>query len=186
MPPHKPQRRACRGRRKLGLLHLRGKLNTTNRIHRCCAHLLRESKDLAENAETFIGKIETLRMWSRQTTEQRALRKHVVLREIIGTLRTEKGTSIHEKIMVVLATWVQEGFNSFQMLRMRLFHLAVLSLRESFQIICNPIYLLFKSLAGHQISSWIWNFNAIGVKLFLYLAQKFPCHLKCCGLILCP
>jgi hypothetical protein len=84
MPPHKPQRRACRGRRKLGLFRLRGKLNTTNHIQRCCAHLLLKSKDLAENAETFIGKIETLRIWSRQTTEQRALRKHVVLREIIG------------------------------------------------------------------------------------------------------
>jgi transposase len=51
---------------------------------------------------------------------ERALREHVVQRKILGTLRNEKGTSIHERIMTVLATWAQQGLNSFQMLRARL------------------------------------------------------------------
>jgi transposase len=48
---------------------------------------------------------------------ERALREHVVLRKILGTLRNSKGTSIHERIMTVLATWGQQGLNSLQMLR---------------------------------------------------------------------
>ena len=48
---------------------------------------------------------------------ERALREHVVLRKILGTLRNEKGTSIHETIMTVLATWEQDGLNKLQMLR---------------------------------------------------------------------
>jgi len=48
---------------------------------------------------------------------ERALREHVILRKIVGTLRNGKGTSIHERIMTVLATWGQQGLNSFQMLR---------------------------------------------------------------------
>jgi transposase len=36
---------------------------------------------------------------------ERALRPNVVLRKILGTLRDEKGTSIHERIMTTLATW---------------------------------------------------------------------------------
>jgi len=49
-----------------------------------------------------------------------ALREHVVQRKIIGTLRNGKGTSIHERIMTVLATWAQRGLNIFQMLRVML------------------------------------------------------------------
>jgi transposase len=48
---------------------------------------------------------------------ERALREHVVLRKILGTLRNGKGTSIHERIMTVLATWDQQELNSLQMLR---------------------------------------------------------------------
>jgi len=48
---------------------------------------------------------------------ERALREHVVLRKILGTLRNGKGTSIHERIMTMLATWGQQGLNSLQMLR---------------------------------------------------------------------
>lgn len=51
---------------------------------------------------------------------ERALREHVVLRKILGTLRNEKGTSIHERIMTMLATWGQQGLNSLQMLRANL------------------------------------------------------------------
>ncbi len=51
---------------------------------------------------------------------ERALRPHVVLRKILGTLRNEKGTSIHERIMTTLATWGQRGLDSLQMLTAKL------------------------------------------------------------------
>jgi len=38
---------------------------------------------------------------------ERTLREHVVQRKIIGTLRNQKGTFIHETITTVLATWKQ-------------------------------------------------------------------------------
>jgi len=153
----------------------------TKRIQRCWAHLLRESKDLAdkiaeavplhraltrlyrkltnalendpppeiretllhnaqatlkrwinrgygsEKVEKLIGKIENgFEYWFTFVTypgveptnnrAERALREHVVQRKIIGTLRNEKGTSIHERIMTVLATWAQHSLNSLQMM----------------------------------------------------------------------
>jgi len=51
---------------------------------------------------------------------ERALRPHVVLRKILGTLRNDKGTSIHERIMTTLATRGQKGLNSLQMLTAKL------------------------------------------------------------------
>ena len=51
---------------------------------------------------------------------ERALRPHVVLRKILGTLRNNKGTSIHERIMTTLATWGLRGLDSLQMLTARL------------------------------------------------------------------
>ncbi len=51
---------------------------------------------------------------------ERALRPHVVLRKILGTLRNDKGTSIHERIMTTLATWGQRGLDSLQMLTAKL------------------------------------------------------------------
>lgn len=47
---------------------------------------------------------------------ERALREHVVQRKIFGTLRNEKGTTIHETIMSVLATWKQQGLPLHQKL----------------------------------------------------------------------
>ncbi len=47
---------------------------------------------------------------------ERALRPQVVLRKILGTLRNDKGTSIHERIMTTLETWGQNGLDSLQML----------------------------------------------------------------------
>jgi len=157
----------------------------TNRIQRCWAHLLRESRYLAEKIaeaapldkalrrlyrklndaleadpppETrkklwYMART-TLRRWTRReyanekvkkligkiengfeywftfvlhsdveptnNRAERALREHVVQRKIIGTLRNEKGTTIHERIMTVLTTWAQQGLNSFQMLRSKL------------------------------------------------------------------
>ena len=51
---------------------------------------------------------------------KRALRPHVVLRKIVGTLRNDKGTAIHELIMTALATWGQRGLDRLQMLIKRL------------------------------------------------------------------
>ena len=155
----------------------------TDRIQRCWAHLLRESKDLAEKTVEAVPLHKallrlyhrlndalkddpppeirrrlwyearaTLRRWLRKeyadekvkkligkisngfeywftfvlhpgveptnNRAERALREHVVQRKIIGTLRNEKGTSIHETMMTVLATWKQRGLNSLEMLTM--------------------------------------------------------------------
>jgi transposase len=157
----------------------------TNRIQRCWAHLLRESKETAEKFEEaiplhnalkelyeiltdalendpppevrrylyhlarealrhwimkeysiekvrkFIGKIYNgFNYWftfiinpdvePTNNRAERALRPHVVLRKILGTLRNDKGTSIHERIMTTLATWGQRGLNSLQMLTKKL------------------------------------------------------------------
>ena len=154
----------------------------TKRLQRCWAHLLRESKDLAEKIEEAVPLHNALKqlyeelnhalesdpppevrrdLWqmARSTLQQwimmeyvsdkvrkligkisngfdywftfivhpgveptnnraeRALREHVILRKIMGTLRNCKGTSIHERIMTVLATWEEQGLNSLQMLR---------------------------------------------------------------------
>jgi len=156
-----------------------------NRIQRCWAHLLRESKEIAEKFEEavplhnmlkelyeiltealendpppeirrylchlarealknwirkeysvekvrkFIGKINNgFDYWftfiinpgvePTNNRAERALRPHVVLRKILGTLRNDKGTSIHERIMTTLATWGQKGLNSLQMLTTKL------------------------------------------------------------------
>jgi transposase len=154
----------------------------TKRLQRCWAHILRESKDLADKIEEAVPLHEALKdlydeitealenepqpqvrmeLWkmAREKLQQwitkeyisekvekligkisngfeywftfvinpgveptnnraeRALREHVILRKIIGTLRNNKGTSIHERIMTVLTTWEQNGLNSLQMLR---------------------------------------------------------------------
>jgi hypothetical protein len=72
--------------------------------------------------EKLIGKIENgFDYWFTfvthpgvESTNNRAERAqiagHVGKRWIVGTLRNRKGTSIHERIMTVLATWAQQGF----------------------------------------------------------------------------
>jgi transposase len=157
----------------------------TNRIQRCWAHLLRESKVISEKFEEaiplhkglkelyesltkalendpppevrinlwhfaqealrqwigkeyfevkvrkFIGKISNgFEHWftfiinpgvePTNNRAERALRPQVVLRKILGTLRNDKGTSIHERIMTTLATWGQKGLDSLQMLTAKL------------------------------------------------------------------
>ncbi|MEA1945308.1 MAG: transposase, partial [Euryarchaeota archaeon] len=85
----------------------------------------------SEKVEKLIGKIKNgFEYWftfvihpgvePTNNRAERALREHVVQRKIVGTLRNGKGTSIHERIMTVLATWAQQGLNSFRMLRARL------------------------------------------------------------------
>lgn len=46
----------------------------------------------------------------------RALRSHVVLRKILGTLCNDKGTAILKRIMTILATWGQNVLDNLQML----------------------------------------------------------------------
>lgn len=83
------------------------------------------------NVQKFIGKISTgLGCWftfilnqgvePANNRAERALRSHVVLRKILGKLRNEKGTSIHERIMTALATWGQREMDRLQMLTKRL------------------------------------------------------------------
>jgi transposase len=154
----------------------------TKRLQRCWAHLLRESKDLAEKIEEAVPLHEALKRLYKELTDalendpppedrrelwqiaratlrqwitgeyvneklrkligkisngfeywftfvihpgveptnnraERALREQVVLRKILGTLRNSKGTSIHERITTMLATWGQQGLNCLQMLK---------------------------------------------------------------------
>jgi transposase len=154
----------------------------TKRLQRCWAHLLRESRDLADKIEEAVPLHEALKdlyeeltgalennpppevrmeLWDKARVKlrqlitkdhkhfkvrkligkisngfeywftfvihpaveptnnraERALREHVVLRKIVGTLRNNKGTSIHERIMTVLATWKQQGLDSLKILR---------------------------------------------------------------------
>ncbi|RZN44054.1 MAG: IS66 family transposase, partial [Methanosarcinales archaeon] len=71
--------------------------------------------------EKLIGKIENgFEYWftfvtypgvepTNNRAERAQIAGHVFQRKIIGTLRNEKGTSIHERIMTVLATWAQHS-----------------------------------------------------------------------------
>jgi len=75
----------------------------------------------SEKVEKLIGKIENgFDCWftfvihpgvasTNNRAERAQIAEHVVQRKIVGALRTIKGTSIHEWIMTVLATWAQQG-----------------------------------------------------------------------------
>jgi transposase len=107
-------------------------------IRRYLCHLAREalrnwiSKEYSiEKVQKFIGKINNgFSYWftfvihpevePTNNRAERALRPQVVLRKILGTLRNEKGTSIHERIMTTLATWGQRGLDCLQMLTAKL------------------------------------------------------------------
>ena len=49
-------------------------------------------------------------------TAERALREHVVIRKIIGGLRSMEGARVHEVIMSCFATWKLAGLNLFDTL----------------------------------------------------------------------
>ena len=51
---------------------------------------------------------------------EQALREHVVIRKIIGGLRSEKGARVHEVVMSCFATWKKLGLNIFGTLLGRL------------------------------------------------------------------
>jgi transposase len=108
--------------------------------------MLRESRDLAEKIPEAVPLYEALRnlydrlidalkndpppevrrvLWylARARLNQLLDREYAnlkVKRKIIGTLRNSKGTSIHERLMTVLATWSQQGLDSLPMLRLKL------------------------------------------------------------------
>ena len=71
---------------------------------------------------------------------ERALREHVVLRKIIGGLRSGGGVRSHEVITSVLATWRQSGAGGGVNLRERLTN----ALRESFYVKRPPLSKHFK------------------------------------------
>jgi len=48
---------------------------------------------------------------------ENALREPVVLRKIIGTLRNDRGMFVHETVLSLLATWRQQGRNSYEELK---------------------------------------------------------------------
>jgi len=92
---------------------------------------LTKNKYKSEKVNKFIGKISNgFEYWltfviqpdvePTNNRAERAIREHVVQRKIIGTLRSEKGTSIHERIMTMVATWSIQGLNSLQMMRLKL------------------------------------------------------------------
>ena len=53
---------------------------------------------------------------STNNTAERALREHVVIRKIIGGLRSQAGARVHEVIMSCFATWKLAGLNLFSTL----------------------------------------------------------------------
>jgi hypothetical protein len=93
-------------------------------LQRCWAHLIRESKDLAEKFEEAIPLHDELKelyeLLSRalendtNNRAERALRPQVVLRKILGMLRNDRGTLINERIKTMLAAWGQMGLDSLQ------------------------------------------------------------------------
>jgi hypothetical protein len=107
-------------------------------VRKYLCHLAREAlrswsrKEYSvEKVQKFIGKINNgFEYWftfvnhpgvePTNNRAERALRPQVVLRKILGTLRNDKGTSIHERIMTTLATWGQKGQDRLQMLMAKL------------------------------------------------------------------
>ena len=87
----------------------------------CLEELIRPEYE-SEEVTDFVEKIRNgLGCWLTFVTEpdveatnnraERALREQVVLRKILGTLRTEEGTRIHETITTMIATWEQRGLD---------------------------------------------------------------------------
>lgn len=81
-----------------------------------------------EAVENLLGKVEGgLGHWLAFVTDpaieptnnaaENALREPVVLRKIIGTLRTESGRVTHETLLSLLATWKQQDLNPYNELK---------------------------------------------------------------------
>lgn len=86
----------------------------------CYKELRKFAIKINNGLEYFFTRLLNPKIEATNNTAERALREHVVIRKIIGTLRNEKGTSIHETIMTMFATWKQQGLNLFAELNARL------------------------------------------------------------------
>ena len=86
----------------------------------CYKELRKFAVKISNGLEYFFTRVLNPRIDATNNTAERALREHVVIRKIIGTLRNEKGTRIHETIMTMFATWKQQGLNLFTELKARL------------------------------------------------------------------
>jgi hypothetical protein len=106
------------------------RINLWNSAQEALRHLI-GIKYSIEKVQRFIGKINNgFDYWftfiinpgvePTNNRAERALRPQVILRKILGTLRNDKGTSIHERIMTTLATWGQRGLDCLQMLTAKL------------------------------------------------------------------
>ena len=86
----------------------------------CYKELRKIAVKINNGLEYFFTRVLNPKIEATNNTEERALREHVVIRKIIGTPRNEKGTSIHETIMTMFATWKQQGLNLSTELKARL------------------------------------------------------------------
>ena len=86
----------------------------------CYKELRKFAVKITNGLEYFFTRVLNPRIEATNNTAERALREHVVIRKIIGTLRNEKGTGIYETIMTMFATWKQQGLNLFTELKARL------------------------------------------------------------------
>jgi len=75
------------------------------------------SEKIKTASESLLKFITTPGIEPTNNRAERALREHVVMRKIIGTLRNEKGTQIHETLMTMLATWKQQNKDPYQMIQ---------------------------------------------------------------------
>lgn len=86
----------------------------------CYKELRKFAVKISNGLEYFFTRVLNPKIEATNNTAERALREHVVIRKIIGTLRNEKGTSIHETIMTMFATWKQQGLNLSTELKARM------------------------------------------------------------------
>lgn len=75
---------------------------------------------ISNGLEHFFTRILNPKIEATNNKAERALREHVVIRKIIGTLRNDKGIRIHETIMTMFATWKQQELNLLTELKARL------------------------------------------------------------------
>jgi len=86
----------------------------------CYNELRKFAIKISNGLEYFFTRVLNPKIDATNNKAERALREHVVIRKIIGTLRNDKGIRIHETIMTMFATWKQQGLNLFTELKARL------------------------------------------------------------------
>ena len=86
----------------------------------CYKELRKPAAKITNGLAYFFTRVINPGIKATNNTAERELREQVVIRKIMGTLRNEKGTSIHETIMTMFATWKKQGLNLFTELKARL------------------------------------------------------------------